>query len=221
MAGSGRELTALASSYEAEPPTAPLIRMKRVLDVITAIAMVFLLAPVMVGIAVAISLETKGSPIYLDCRRGRSGSAFKMMKFRTMYCDAAARRSDLSASSIADPPLFKVRDDPRVTRVGKFLRRWSLDEIPQLINVIAGQMSLVGPRPLIVQEADALGDRGCHRMAMRPGITGPWQVSGRAEVSTEDLVRLDNAYVDNWTLRRDLRLIVRTLPAVISGKGAF
>lgn len=199
----------------------PFLGVKRVLDLVAALGLLILLAPLLLAIAAAIRLETAGSPLYLDYRRGRNGCVFRMVKFRTMRRSAAAERPQLLAMSAADPPLFKIRDDPRVTQVGRFLRRWSLDELPQLLNVVLGQMSLIGPRPLVVREADALGDRGARRLVMRPGISGPWQVAGRAELPTAELLRLDDAYIENWTLRRDFRLIASTLVAVLSGRGAY
>jgi lipopolysaccharide/colanic/teichoic acid biosynthesis glycosyltransferase len=220
-----RELAVRTQPQAAAPLTlavpVPFLAVKRVLDLVAALGMLLLLAPLLLAIAAAIRLESVGAPLYIDCRRGRNGCVFRMVKFRTMRRSAAAERPQLLALSVADPPLFKIRHDPRVTHVGKFLRRWSLDELPQLLNVVLGQMSLIGPRPLVVQEADALGDRGALRLMMRPGISGPWQVSGRAELPTDELVRLDDAYVGNWSMRRDLRLLASTLIAVLRGKGAY
>ena len=198
-----------------------LLHVKRAFDFLAAIGLIVLLAPLMLVIAAAISLETEGPPIYVDIRRGRNGCVFPMLKFRTMHVGAAAQKSQLLALNAADPPLFKIQNDPRVTRIGKFLRRSSLDELPQLLNVVLGQMSLIGPRPFVIHEADSLGDRGTQRMLMRPGMSGPWQVAGRAELSTDELIRLDNGYVENWTLCRDIRLMARTLRAIISGEGAY
>lgn len=194
---------------------------KRVLDVSVSATFLLLFAPALALIAVAISLDSPGHPFYVDLRCGKDGRRFWMIKFRTMHRGASALKPNLSALNEAEPPLFKIKEDPRVTRLGRVLRRWSLDEVPQLANVLIGQMSLVGPRPFVVGEADALSAQAETRELMRPGMSGPWQVSGRVQLSTDELIELDKDYVENWVLWRDLVLLVRTVRAVLGGHGAY
>jgi lipopolysaccharide/colanic/teichoic acid biosynthesis glycosyltransferase len=144
-----------------------------------------------------------------------------MLKFRTMYVDAAGRQDELEASNEADGPLFKIREDPRVTPVGAFLRRFSLDEIPQLWNVLRGEMSLVGPRPLPTRDYEQLGGWHRKRYLVLPGVTGLWQISGRSNLGFDDLVRLDFYYLENWSIWLDISVLVKTIPAVFSGRGAY
>ena len=144
-----------------------------------------------------------------------------MLKFRTMTADAAARQPELESENEAEGALFKIRDDPRVTRVGRFLRRFSLDEIPQVGNVLRGQMSLVGPRPLPLRDYQLLADWHRRRYGVLPGMTGLWQISGRSGLSFDELVRLDFTYIENWSIWLDISIIVKTIPAVITRRGAY
>jgi lipopolysaccharide/colanic/teichoic acid biosynthesis glycosyltransferase len=146
---------------------------------------------------------------------------FGMLKFRTMIAEAPALQPNLEAANEAGGALFKIRDDPRVTRVGRFLRRFSLDEIPQIINVLRGEMSLVGPRPLPLRDYQLLEDWHRARYAVLPGMTGLWQISGRSGLSFDDLVRLDFTYLENWSIWLDITIIARTIPAVLRGRGAY
>lgn len=194
---------------------------KRTLDVVGAAALILLASPVMLLVALAIAAEDRGPVFFRQERLGRGGAPFRIWKFRSMRTDAASVQATLADGNDSDGLLFKLRRDPRVTRVGKLLRRTSLDELPQLFNVLTGQMSLVGPRPLPVLDRDLYVGRAALRFDVRPGITGLWQVSGRSTLGWEDAVRLDSEYVLSRTLGLDLRILARTLPAVVRGTGAY
>ena len=193
---------------------------KRVVDVVGAVVCLSLAAPLMGTAAVAIKTTTKGPVFYRQTRVGQNGRTFRMWKFRSMFADAESGRVALSEANETDGHLFKIRDDPRVTPVGRLLRRWSVDELPQLFNVIAGDMSLVGPRPLPVAESNFTGPSR-RRLDCMPGITGLWQVSGRSDTSWEEAVELDLYYVDHWSLSLDLVILARTLVTVVKGAGAY
>jgi len=158
--------------------------------------------------------------LFRQVRIGRDGQMFTVLKFRTMVCDAEQQLDKLMRHNEAAGPMFKMRDDPRVTKVGRILRGTSIDELPQLVNVLRGDMSLVGPRPALPREVAQWDERLLERLRVRPGITGPWQVHGRFTASLDDYERLDVGYVDNWTLLGDLRLLLLTVPAVLGGDGA-
>jgi exopolysaccharide biosynthesis polyprenyl glycosylphosphotransferase len=193
---------------------------KACLDRALAGLALLVLAPMLVLVAVAIRLDSAGPALYAQKRIGKDGRAFVVWKFRTMHTDAARRLTEIAALNESDGLLFKVRDDPRVTRLGRPLRRLSIDEIPQLINVVLGEMSLVGPRPLPVSESDFAGDTR-RRLLVMPGLTGLWQVSGRSALSWDDAVRLDLYYVENWSILLDLTIMLRTVRAVLTGSGAY
>jgi exopolysaccharide biosynthesis polyprenyl glycosylphosphotransferase len=192
---------------------------KTVLDRLLAVAALVVLAPVLVPVAVAIRLGSPGPAVFRQVRIGRDGREFRLLKFRTMHADAEARLAELAGRNETDGLLFKIAEDPRVTRTGRFLRRTSIDELPQLFNVVRGDMSLVGPRPLPVKDSDFTGDVR-RRLLVRPGITGLWQVTGRSELSWEDSVRLDLYYVENWSIALDVTILARTVGAVLRGAGA-
>jgi exopolysaccharide biosynthesis polyprenyl glycosylphosphotransferase len=193
---------------------------KSVLDRVLAAVALMLLAPVLVPAAVAVRLGSPGPVFFRQTRIGREGREFRVVKFRTMYMDAELRMAEVAGRNERDGLLFKIRDDPRITRVGRFLRRTSIDELPQLFNVLHGDMSLVGPRPLPVKDSDFTGDVR-RRLLVRPGITGLWQVNGRSRLSWEDTVRLDLYYVENWSIALDLAILLRTVGAVVRGTGAY
>jgi len=172
-------------------------------------------------LAIAIKLDSPGPVLYRQRRVGKDGVAFDMLKFRSMCADAEGQLALLSDRNEASGPLFKIRRDPRVTRVGRILRRGSLDELPQLFNVLRREMSLVGPRPPLPGEVAKYEDWQLARLRALPGMTGLWQVSGRSEVPFNDMVRLDLHYVRNWSLGLDLEIILRTIPAVIANRGAY
>ncbi len=199
---------------------------KRAVDLAGALVGLMLLTPVILAIAVLIRLDSPGPVLFRQVRRGYRGRLFRMLKFRTMSVDAEQRLTDLEGSNeSAGGVLFKLRDDPRVTRLGRFLRRYSLDELPQLINVFCGEMSLVGPRPLQLRDSDlllALNPNGYERrLQAMPGLTGPWQVGGRSEVDCERMVELDLEYIENWSLSRDLWIICKTFLVVLLRRGAY
>jgi exopolysaccharide biosynthesis polyprenyl glycosylphosphotransferase len=194
---------------------------KSVFDKIIATAMMIAFSPVLALISLAIMLEDRGPVLFTQTRVGKDGQPFTVLKFRTMVPDAEARKEALLALNEGDGLLFKLRQDPRITTIGSWLRRTSLDELPQLINVMLGEMSLVGPRPALPVEAALYTDEVSRRLAVKPGMTGLWQINGRSDLSYEDAVRLDLRYVENWTLALDLQILWKTAAAVASGRGAY
>ena len=193
---------------------------KRVMDVICASALLLLLSPVLAIAAIASKLDSKGPVLFRQKRCGLNGRHFDVLKLRSMHVDAEKRRAELVALNEMDGPVFKIRNDPRITRVGRLLRRLSIDELPQLWNVVRGEMSLVGPRPPIPGEVDEYDVAQRRRLSMRPGITCLWQVEGRNTIGFTEWVRLDLKYIDRWSLLLDLKILLRTLPAVVKGTGA-
>jgi lipopolysaccharide/colanic/teichoic acid biosynthesis glycosyltransferase len=192
---------------------------KRLLDVVLAAVATLVLLPLALLIAAAIRLDSPGRTLFRQTRVGRGGRIFGMWKFRTMVADAEQRRAGLWALS-RDPSWLALEHDPRITRVGRVLRHTSLDELPQLLNVLRGDMSLVGPRPLIPVEHDRMPEWARPRDDVAPGMTGLWQVSGRDALGFEEMLRLDCEYVAGWSLSRDLVALARTVPAVLTGRGA-
>ena len=193
---------------------------KRLLDVVGAGLLLMLALPVLPIVALSIKLTSPGPMIFKQERAGFHGRRFRMYKFRTMVADAEDIRARVAHLNRMSGPVFKASDDPRLTAVGRLLRKLSLDELPQLVNVLKGEMSLVGPRPLPLYEASLIKGAQRRRLAMRPGITGPWQVAGRNTVDFDEWMRLDLLYVDRWSLALDLRILARTIPVVLSGTGA-
>jgi exopolysaccharide biosynthesis polyprenyl glycosylphosphotransferase len=194
---------------------------KDTIDRVGALVLTLVLAPVLLGVALSVRLTSRGPVLFRQVRVGRDGTEFRIFKFRSMYVDAEARLAELRHLNEHDGVLFKIRDDPRVTPVGRWLRRLSLDELPQLLNVLTGQMSLVGPRPPLPVEVAAYADDVRRRLAVKPGMTGLWQVSGRSDLSWEEAVRLDLRYVENWSLSLDLVILLRTMTAVVRSSGAY
>jgi exopolysaccharide biosynthesis polyprenyl glycosylphosphotransferase len=209
--------------FEVRPPTFAGAdwALKRIFDVLVSGLVVLLGLPVWLAIAAAVKLTSSGPVFYLDRRVGLGEREFGMIKFRTMVHGAAAMQAALEAMNEADGALFKIKDDPRITRVGKVLRRFSLDEIPQVLNVLRGEMSLVGPRPLPLRDYMQLEDWHRKRYHVLPGMTGLWQISGRSSLSFDDLVRLDFYYLDNWSIWLDISILAKTLPAVVARRGAY
>ncbi|WP_347352489.1 sugar transferase [Intrasporangium sp.] len=196
--------------------------LKRAFDIVGAGLMLLLAAPVMGLVALSIRLEDGGPVLFRQTRVGRDEENFDCLKFRSMCPDAEARQAELQDHNLnADGVLFKLKEDPRVTRVGKLIRRFSLDELPQLVNVIRGEMSLVGPRPALPKEVRDYPPEAHRRLHVRPGLTGLWQVSGRSDLAWEDAVRLDLYYVDNWSIVQDLSIVMRTVQAVFASRGAY
>jgi exopolysaccharide biosynthesis polyprenyl glycosylphosphotransferase len=194
---------------------------KAVADRAAALVAVLLLLPVLIGVAVLVRMDSRGPALFVQTRVGRHGRAFRIYKFRTMFVDAEERLAALAALNDGAGPLFKMRSDPRITRVGRFLRRTSLDELPQLLNVVLGDMSVVGPRPPLPSEVEQYDAVTRRRLLVQPGITGLWQVHGRSDLSWEESSRLDVRYVENWSLGFDLSILVRTVRAVVQARGAY
>ena len=194
---------------------------KRAFDIGVSALVALVLLPLWLLIALAVKLDSRGPALFVDRRIGVGEREFGMLKFRTMVADAAALQPELEEANEAEGALFKIRDDPRMTRVGRVLRRLSLDEIPQIVNVLKGEMSLVGPRPLPLRDYALLEDWHRARYAVLPGMTGLWQISGRSGLDFDDLVRLDFTYLENWSIWLDITIIARTIPAVLRGRGAY
>ncbi len=194
---------------------------KRIFDVAVASFVLLLLAPLMLVLAAAVRLHDGGPVFFRQARVGRLSTRFDMVKFRSMRVDAEKNLSDVAHLNDSDGLLFKVKDDPRITPIGRFLRKFSLDELPQLFNVLRGDMSLVGPRPPLPREVDAYAADVGRRLLVRPGMTGLWQVSGRSELSWDESVRLDLYYVDNWSMAGDLVIMAKTVKAVLASDGAY
>jgi exopolysaccharide biosynthesis polyprenyl glycosylphosphotransferase len=202
-------------------PVAKVSWLKRATDLILATLGVLVAAPALAAIALAIKLDSPGPVFYRQQRIGKDGRPFWILKFRSMRPDAERLQAALRSQNQATGPLFKMKDDPRVTRVGRLLRRSSLDELPQLFNVLRGEMSLVGPRPPVPAEVAQYEDWQHGRLRAMPGITGLWQVNGRSEVPFHDMVRLDLHYIRNWSLGLDLEILLRTIPVVLTSRGAY
>jgi exopolysaccharide biosynthesis polyprenyl glycosylphosphotransferase len=195
--------------------------LKRAFDVVGATLLLVVLSPLLLAIVLGVRLSSRGPILFPSMRRGIGQRPFRCLKFRTMHTDAEQRQADLEELNEASGALFKIRNDPRLTPVGRRLRRFSLDELPQLVNVLRGEMSLVGPRPLPERDYEILEDWHRKRYLVLPGITGLWQVSGRSELDFDDLVHLDFIYLERWSLALDLTILLKTIPAVVSRRGAY
>ena len=207
--------------YYTGDPSLSTVALKRYCDVVAAFVALALTSPLFAVIAIAIKLGSRGPVLYRQRRAGLHGEPFGMLKFRTMVDGADERLAEVvEIESLADP-MFKIRDDPRVTRVGRILRRWSLDELPQLINVLRGDMSLVGPRPEQIDLVERYRPEHLFRLEARPGMTGPMQVFGRGDLEFDERLAVEREYIENLSLGRDLRILLMTVPVVLSGKGAF
>ncbi|MFD4432052.1 sugar transferase [Nocardia sp. NPDC058497] len=196
-------------------------RRKAAFDLCFAATVLVLIAPILIAIALAVKTTSAGPVFYRSERIGLDGVPFRMIKFRSMFADADRMADQLIADHGGNPVFFKLKDDPRVTPVGRFLRKYSLDELPQFINVVRGEMSVVGPRPQVQREVDSYDGEMRRRLLVKPGVTGLWQVSGRSDLSVEESVRLDLSYVENWSMLLDLELIGRTIGTVAQGDGAY
>jgi exopolysaccharide biosynthesis polyprenyl glycosylphosphotransferase len=194
---------------------------KDLFDRCAAVAGLIMLAPLMAILAAVICLSDRGPALFTQVRVGKDGRVFRIYKFRTMVVDAEQRRAQLLASNDTDGILFKLRSDPRVTAVGVHLRRWSIDELPQLFNVFLGHMSLVGPRPAVPDEVEKYAEHVRRRLVVKPGLTGLWQVNGRSDLSWDESVRLDLRYVENWSFALDLQIMWKTISALVRGAGAY
>ncbi|MGV1008007.1 MAG: sugar transferase [Dermatophilaceae bacterium] len=197
------------------------LAVKRVMDLVLAVLITVMVLPIGLAIAAAIKLTSRGPVFFMQDRVGEHGEIFKVVKFRSMVVDAEQRLQSMSRDGQANAVLFKERDDPRITPVGRFIRRYSLDELPQLLNVLAGQMSLVGPRPNLPREVAQYESDAIQRLRVLPGMTGLWQISGRSDLSWEESLRLDLWYVDNWSPMLDLQILIGTARAVLAKQGAY
>jgi exopolysaccharide biosynthesis polyprenyl glycosylphosphotransferase len=195
--------------------------LKRLLDVTGSLLGLILLSPLLLAVALAVRLTSPGPVLFRQKRVGADEKVFICYMFRSMYEDAEARQAELEAMNEADGAVFKIKNDPRVTPVGRLIRRWSIDELPQLINVLKGEMSLVGPRPLPLRDFERMSETHKKRLAAVPGMSGYWQISGRSNLSFEDMVRLDLYYIENWTLSFDIKIILKTLGAILRREGAY
>ena len=222
--------TAVQLSHIAEMPvieygtwgTSPsTMAIKRAIDVVLSAAGLVVLAPLMLVIAVCVRLTSRGPALFTQVRAGRNGLPFKILKFRTMCHDAEERISEVISPDELTEPMFKLRQDPRVTRTGRFLRRTSLDELPQLLNVLKGDMSLVGPRPEELWLVERYGETQRFRLQMRPGLTGPMQVHGRGELNFQERLAVEREYVENYSIRKDLKILLRTASTIWRAKGAY
>ncbi len=209
--------------FEIKPPVfeGAQFVVKRVFDLIVSALLIVLLSPLLLVIALAVKATSRGPVFYRSPRPGLGGESFNCIKFRTMVTNADSLQDELEALNEADGAIFKIREDPRLTSIGAPLRKWSLDELPQLFNVLAGQMSLVGPRPLPHRDYERLEEWHKKRYLVLPGLTGLWQVSGRSELEFDDLVRLDFHYIERWSVFFDIVILLRTLPAVFAKRGAY
>jgi lipopolysaccharide/colanic/teichoic acid biosynthesis glycosyltransferase len=195
--------------------------MKRAMDIFGSAMLLVVLLPVLLLTALGIRLTSRGSLLYVHERIGKDGKPFRMLKFRSMRRDAHEDRGDVLHLNTATGPVFKIPNDPRITAVGRVIRKLSIDELPQLVNVLKGDMSLVGPRPPLPDEYATYGEREQGRLAVLPGITCIWQVSGRSDVDFNTWVEMDLEYIDTWTLRKDVKILLLTIPAVLSCRGAY
>jgi exopolysaccharide biosynthesis polyprenyl glycosylphosphotransferase len=195
---------------------------KRLIDIVGAALGLLLFAPALLAIALAVRLTSPGPVFFVQERYGLNRRIFRMYKFRTMVQDAEARQADLEHINELDGPVFKIRSDPRITRIGGFLRRTSLDELPQLFNVLSGEMSMVGPRPMATRDVHRFSESWLmRRFSVKPGLTCLWQVSGRNNLDFDEWMRLDLKYIDSWSLGLELRIMLKTVPAVLRGTGAM
>jgi lipopolysaccharide/colanic/teichoic acid biosynthesis glycosyltransferase len=194
--------------------------LKRLLDITTALAVLVVTSPIILAAIIGIAIVSGGPPFFFQERVGKDGRPFRMVKLRTMVCGAHLLHADMLHMSEVDGPVFKMRDDPRLHPLGSLLRRTSIDELPNFFNVLRGEMSAVGPRPPLPSEVAHYDAYAMRRLGVKPGVTGLWQISGRSEVSFDEWMALDNAYIDRWSPLLDLQIILRTIPAVTRGIGA-
>ncbi|MDF2567384.1 MAG: capsular polysaccharide biosynthsis protein [Oscillospiraceae bacterium] len=195
--------------------------LKRTMDIIFSLLAIILFSPVFLIIAIAVRVDSKGSALYAQERVGKGNKPFKMLKFRSMCMDADEKLEELKDMNEKDGPIFKIIHDPRVTKVGKFLRRTSLDELPQFLNILMGHMSIVGPRPPLVCEVSEYEECHMRRLDVKPGLTCYWQISGRSDLSFDKWIELDMKYISERSILTDIKIILKTIPAVLGGKGAY
>ena len=208
-------------TFSTTPKNELVLFVRRILDFLASLILICLFSPFFLLMTLLIRLDSPGPALYRQVRCGLNGRRFTLYKFRSMYEKAEERKKELVRFNMMNGPVFKMKNDPRVTRVGRFLRKTSLDELPQLINVLQGSMSLVGPRPLPIEEVEKFEGWERRRLSMKPGITGLWQVAGRNHIDFREWIKLDLEYIDNWSLWLDFKILLKTIPAVLSGKGAM
>jgi exopolysaccharide biosynthesis polyprenyl glycosylphosphotransferase len=206
--------------FATHAPAPHQMAIKRLFDIVSSAAALVVLSPLLLGVAVAIKLTSRGPIFFKQKRVGLHGKPFNMLKFRSMVVNAEELKAKLEAHNEQTGPVFKMKNDPRITGIGRFIRKYSIDELPQLLNVLRGEMSVVGPRPPIPKEVEKYAAWQRRRLSVRPGLTCIWQVSGRNQITFEEWMYLDMQYIDNWTLLTDLSLILKTVPVVITGRGA-
>jgi exopolysaccharide biosynthesis polyprenyl glycosylphosphotransferase len=194
---------------------------KRAMDIVMSTLAIVVLTPLLLAVALLVMATSPGPVFYVQERVGRGGQPFRMVKFRSMYRNAHDRRDEHVEQNMHQGPIFKIRDDPRITPVGRAIRRLSIDELPQFFNVLLGHMSLVGPRPALPEEFLDYTERERQRLLVKPGVTCIWQVSGRSDIDFHTWIDMDLEYIETWSLLLDLKLLVRTVPAVLSGRGAY
>ena len=199
----------------------PRAALKRCMDIIGALIAIPLCAPLVAVVAILIKLDSKGPVLFMQLRSGVNGKVFKIYKLRTMVVNAEELLDQLIDLDALEEPVFKLRDDPRVTPLGRFLRRWSIDELPQFYNVLRGEMSLVGPRPEEARFVQRYNDWHRLRLLAKPGLTGPVQISGRADLRLEDRVQLEVDYISNYSVWKDIQILLQTVPAVVRGNGSY
>ena len=196
--------------------------LKRLFDLVGSFVALIVLSPLLIPIAIAIKLDSPGPVFYVETRVGKYGHHFRFFKFRSMFVGSDQRLAELqNQNESADGVIFKMRKDPRVTRVGRFLRKFSIDELPQLLNILVNDMSFVGPRPAKPNEVSIYDIDARKRLNIKPGLTGKWQVSGRSDVPFKEQIQLDKEYIQSWSIMQDLIILLKTIPAVFSGKGAY
>ena len=202
------------------PTSEGALLLKRGLDLLGGTIGLLMISPIFIVTAILIKVTDPGPIFFSQVRVGRNGRRFKMHKFRSMVVDAEKRKKELMKLNEMDGPVFKIKRDPRITPIGRFIRKTSIDELPQLINVLVGDMSLVGPRPPLPDEVDQYKDWQRRRLSVKPGITGLWQVSGRNQIDFDEWMELDLTYIDNWSIWLDIRILLKTIPVVLFSKGA-
>jgi exopolysaccharide biosynthesis polyprenyl glycosylphosphotransferase len=215
------QLPAEAISLPSRPALGLASVVKRVMDVVLSLSAIVLLAPVLLSTALAVKMTSPGPVLFRQNRVGLNGRAFRVLKFRSMTVGSEQGVAELMAEHGGYVPCYKIRNDPRVTRVGKLIRRLSVDEIPQFVNVLRGEMSLVGPRPQVEAEVEQYAFEHNRRLMVKPGITGLWQVSGRSNIAWPEAVRLDMQYADTWSLLGDFRILLKTVKVVLTSRGAY
>jgi exopolysaccharide biosynthesis polyprenyl glycosylphosphotransferase len=194
---------------------------KRAMDIVISLLAIVVLSPLLLAVALLVRITSRGPVFYVQERVGRSGEPFRMVKFRSMYQDAHEQRFEHVEQNMHQGPIFKIRDDPRITPVGRAIRRLSIDELPQFLNVLSGHMSLVGPRPPLPEEFLDYTERERQRLLVKPGVTCIWQVSGRSDLDFHTWIDMDLEYIETWSIRSDLKLLAKTVPAVLTGRGAY